>query len=49
MAEEPGELDGKGRPEVGFDGPRTVRDGHGVRDEAGASRHLIIEGRRGSQ
>jgi hypothetical protein len=28
VAEEPGELDGKGGPEVGVDGPGTVCDGH---------------------
>ena len=49
MAEEPGELDGEGGPEVGVDGLGTVRDGHGLRDEAGASRHLRMEGRRGRQ
>jgi hypothetical protein len=40
VAEEPGELDGKGGPEVGVDVPGTVCDGNGLRDEAGASRHL---------
>ena len=40
VAEEPGELDAKGGPQVGVDGPGTVCDGHGLRDEAGASRHL---------
>jgi hypothetical protein len=38
VAQEPGELDGKGSPEVGVDGPGTVCDGHGLLDEAGASR-----------
>ena len=44
VAEEPGELDGEGNPEVGVDGCGTVRDGYGLRDEAGASRHLSMEG-----
>ena len=44
MAEEPGELDGEGNPEVGGDGSGTVCDGHGLRDEAGASRYLPMEG-----
>jgi len=30
LAEEPGELDGKGDPEVGVDVPGTVCDGHGL-------------------
>ena len=38
VAQEPGELDGKGNPEVGVDGPETMYDGHGLPDEAGASR-----------
>ena len=49
VAQEPGELDGKGSPEVGVDGPGTVRNGHGLRVEAGASRHLRVEGCRGCQ
>jgi hypothetical protein len=44
-----GELDGKGSPQVGVDGPGTVCDGHGLRDEAGAARHPRAEGRRGGQ
>ncbi len=44
VAEEPGELDGEGNPEVGVDGSGTVCNGHGLRDEAGASRHLSMEG-----
>ena len=44
MAEEPGELDGEGNPEVGIDGSGTVCNGHGLRDEAGASRYLPMEG-----
>ena len=44
MAEEPGELDGEGGPEVGVDGSGTVCDWHGLRDEAGASRYLPMEG-----
>ncbi len=43
MAQKPGELDGKGNPKVGIDGPATVCDGHGLQDEAGASRHLRPE------
>ncbi len=49
VAQEPGELDGEGSPEVGVDGLGTVCDGHGLRDEAGASRHLRAEGCRGGQ
>ena len=49
MAQEPSELDGEGNPEVGVDGSGTVCNGHGLRDEAGASRHLSLEGRRGRQ
>ena len=44
MAEEPGKLDGEGSPEVGVDGSGTVCNGHGLRDEAGASRYLPMEG-----
>ena len=44
MAEEPGELDGEGGPEVGIDGSGTVCDWHGLRNEAGASRYLPMEG-----
>ncbi len=44
MAEEPGKLDGEGGPEVGVDGSGTVCDGHGLRDEASASRYLPMEG-----
>ena len=44
VAEEPGELDGEGNPEVGVDGSGTVCNGHGLRDEAGASRYLPMEG-----
>ncbi len=40
MAEEPGGLEGEGGPKVAIDGPGTVCDGHGLRDEAGASGHL---------
>ncbi len=32
------------KPEVEFDAPRTVRNGHGLQDEAGASRHLQVKG-----
>ncbi len=49
VAQEPGELDGEGNPKVGVDGPGTVCDWHGLRDEAGASRHLRAEGCRGGQ
>ena len=49
VAQEPGELDREGNPEVGVDGPGTVCDRHGLRDEVGASRHLRAEGRRGGQ
>ncbi len=36
VAQEPSELDGEGDPEVGVDVPGTVRDGYGLRYEAGA-------------
>ena len=49
VAQEPGELDGKGSPEVRVDGPGTMCDGHGLPDEAGASRHLRAEGCGGGQ
>ncbi len=49
VAQEPGQLDGEGNPEVGVDGLGTVCDGPGLRDEAGASRHLRAEGCRGGQ
>jgi hypothetical protein len=44
LAEEPGELDGEGNPEVGVDGFGTVFNGHGLRDEVGASKYLPVEG-----
>ncbi len=40
MAEEPGQLDGEGSPKMGIAGPRTVCDGHCLRDELGVPRHL---------
>ncbi len=40
MAQEPAELDRTKNPKVGVDGPGTVRNGHRLRDETGASRHL---------
>ncbi len=49
VAQEPGELDGKGSPKIGVDGPGTMCDWHGLPDEAGASRHLRAEGCRGGQ
>ncbi len=49
VAQEPGELDREGNPEVGVDGPGTVCDRPRLRDEAGASRHLRAEGCRGGQ
>ncbi len=49
MDQEPGELDGKDSLESGIDGPRTVCAGHGQTDEAGASRHLRMDGRWGRQ
>jgi hypothetical protein len=49
VTQEPGELDREGNLVVGVDGPGTVRDGHGLRDEAGASRHLRAKGCRGGQ
>ncbi len=44
VAQEPSELDGEGDPQVGVDVPGTVRDGYGLRDEAGASRYLPMDG-----
>ncbi len=44
VAEEPGELDGEGNPEVGVDGSGTVCDGHGLRGEAGPSGYLPMGG-----
>jgi hypothetical protein len=44
VAEEPGELDGEGNPEVGVDGSGTVCDEHGLRGEASAARYLPMEG-----
>ena len=48
-AQELGELDGKGNPEVGVDGPGTMCHGHGLPDEVGVSRHLRAEGCREGQ
>ncbi len=45
VAQEPSELDGEGDSQVEIDVPGTVRDGYGLRDEAGVSNHLLIEGR----
>ena len=39
VAQEPGELDGEGSPKMGVDGSGTMREGYGLRDEAGASGH----------
>ena len=36
VAEEPGKLSGKSNPAMGFDGPKTMFDGHGSPDEAWA-------------
>ena len=49
VAKEPSNLEGKGRPGVGVNSPGTLRDGHGLRDEAGALRRLVMAGRRGGQ
>jgi hypothetical protein len=50
VAEEPGRMDGQGNLEVGVDGHSTVCDGYGLREGAGASKHLRAEGcRRGSE
>jgi hypothetical protein len=49
MDQEPSELDGEGDPQVGVHVPGTLRDGAGLRDEAGASRHPLMEGRQGRQ
>ncbi len=34
---------------MGVDVPGTVRDGYSLRDEAGASKNISVEGRRGRQ
>ncbi len=44
VAQQPGQPDGEGSPKVGVDGTGTVSDAHGLRNEAGASRHLRMEG-----
>ncbi len=49
VAREPGDLDGEGNPEVGGDGPSTVHDGLGLRDEVGALWHLQAKGCRRSK
>ncbi len=49
VADEPGELDGEGGPEVGVDGSGTVCDRHGLRVGAGSSRYLRAERCRGGQ
>ena len=49
VAQEPGELNRKGNPEVGFDGPGMVSDKHELRDQAGALRQLRAGGCRGCQ
>jgi hypothetical protein len=49
MAQEPGELDGEGNPELGFDGPGTVCDRHGLGVEARFLRHLRMKGCPGGQ
>jgi len=48
VAEEPGQLHGKGGTEMGVDALGTVRDGPICRDEIGASGYLPKEGCRGS-
>ncbi len=47
--QKPGQLDGKGNAEAGFDGPGTVLNRHNLPDEGGASRHLRVAGCRGGQ
>jgi hypothetical protein len=44
MGLEPSELNRKGSPEVGVDDPRTVCEEHGLRVQAGASKHQRTEG-----
>ena len=44
MAQQPVQLDREGSQKVGVDGHGTVGDVHSLRDEAGASRHLPMEG-----
>ncbi len=44
VAQDLGEIDGKGSPEVGFDGPEEVRNTRSLRAEAGVSGHLLAEG-----
>jgi hypothetical protein len=42
VVQEPSELDGEGSPEVGVGGPRTMREGHDLRDETGPS--MLLQG-----
>jgi hypothetical protein len=50
VVEEPGQMDGKGNPEMGVNGHSTVCDGYDLREGAAASKHLRAEGcRRGSE
>jgi hypothetical protein len=49
MAQEPGPLEGEGSSEVAIDVPGAVCDVHRLQDEAGASRHLRMEGCRRHQ
>ena len=44
FAQEPGELDRDGSPEIGVTGLGTVNHGHGLRGAAGASRDLRAAG-----
>ncbi len=47
VAEEPGELEGKGDPGLGVDGSRKVCDGHGPRiPDGGIHDHLALLRRR---
>jgi hypothetical protein len=43
------ELGGDGDPQVGVDGPGTICARHRLRGEAGASRHLTMDGCGGRQ
>ncbi len=49
VAQEPGELNGKGSREVGVDGPGTMWHGHGLLAKADASKYPRAEGCRRCQ
>jgi hypothetical protein len=46
VVQKPSGLGGEGDPQVGISGLGTMCDRYGLRDEAGTSMHLRMEGRR---